>query len=92
LEEIGEFDAADGVDALFEGENPIDAPLGLGDVLGEFFFALGDGFELGFEAGDVLLVFLDIIGGQQNGAAGQRRADGVVRGSGSALFGPRTRR
>ena len=92
LEEVGEFDAADGVDALFERENPIDAPLGIGDVLGQFLFAVGDGAEFGFEAGDVLLVLLDVIGGQQDGAAGERGADRIVGGLGAALFGLRTRR
>ncbi|HWF47573.1 MAG TPA: hypothetical protein VG168_11250 [Bryobacteraceae bacterium] len=92
MEEVGEFDAADGVNALLERENAINAPLGVGEVLGEFFFTVGGGAELGFETSDMFLLLFDVIGGQQDGAAGERRADGVVGGFGFSCFARRTRR
>jgi hypothetical protein len=36
--------------------------LGIGDILGEFFFAIGNGLELGIEAGDVLLASTSSVG------------------------------
>jgi hypothetical protein len=53
---IGEFAAADGVQAGFHGRDAEEAPFGVGNVLDERAFGVSGGSEVGEDAVEVLLV------------------------------------
>ena len=79
---FGEFAAADGVDRRFESRDAEEAPLGFGDGVDERFFGVVRRLELREETGDVVVEGLTIVGGEEDGAAGEPGFDGVVRGNG----------
>jgi len=55
--------------------------------MNERFFGIVGGLEFGEEAGDMSVEGLTIVGGEEDGAAGETGFDGVVGGSCFARFG-----
>jgi hypothetical protein len=68
---FGELAAADGVDTGFERWNAEQAPFGIGDGLHERFLGVGGGLVVEEEALDVLGIGGNVVGWQQDGAAGE---------------------
>ncbi len=77
---VGEFELAHGPDAGFERGDAEKTPIGVRDGLDESAFLVGGRGELGVDAVNVLLVDDGVIGGQEDGATGKTRFDGVQRG------------
>ena len=71
VEQLGEFDAAFGEQSRFESGDTTQTPVGVGDGLYEIRFEEAHGREFFGVGGQMVLVFGDVIGGQQNGAAGE---------------------
>jgi hypothetical protein len=71
-EDLGfDYGGADGVDAGFERRNAEQAPFGIGDGLYEGLLGIGRRLVVEEEALDVLGVYSDVVGWQQDGAAGE---------------------
>ena len=79
---VGEFAgkvaAADGVDAGFERGDAEEPPFRFGDGLREGLFVVGYGLVFGEEAGYVLDIDFAVVGGEEDGAAGESGFYGVV--------------
>jgi hypothetical protein len=67
---LGEFEAAESIDARFERRDAEETPLGVGERLNEGLLLIANGFVLLHESGYVLFVKSGVFGGQQDGAAG----------------------
>src|SRR6185312_12572071 len=89
IKHIGELNAALRVDGHFEGGNAAQAPGDIGERLDEFGFFETNGLQFLFVGGDVALVFGSVVGGKQNGGAGEARFDRVQRGGAPAFFATR---
>ena len=89
---IGKLGAAQSVDAHFECEYAIETPGVVGEQLDESAFASAHGPEFFEEIGDVVFVGGGIVGGEQDGAAGECGFDGVEGGFGFAFRGLRAGR
>jgi len=78
---LGELAAADGVDAGFERRDAEQAPFGIGDELHQSLLGIRGRLMVEEETFDVVGVGFDVVGGQQDGAAGEPGFEGV-RGAG----------
>ena len=78
-EEIGVLDATIGEDAGFESRDAIETPLGVGQALDQFRFALADRLVIADEAIDVTPIFFSIVARKQNCTSRQAGLDGVER-------------
>ena len=85
--EAGEFELTDGADAGFEAWDAKEAPFGIGDGLDEIFFFVGGGLVFLFVTRDVIGVGGDVVGGKEDGLAGETGSDGVMGGFGFAFGG-----
>ncbi|HEY6988400.1 MAG TPA: hypothetical protein VH369_08450 [Bryobacteraceae bacterium] len=79
LKHIGELDSALGIDSHFEGGDAAQAPGDIGERLDEFGFFETNGLPFLFVGGDVALVFGSVVGGKQDGGAGEAGFDGIQR-------------
>lgn len=77
VESIRKLDTATSEDGEFEAGNAIETPGGVGQRLDERAFARRRGLKFLFEVAEVLLVLGGIVGGEQDGAAGQRRCNRI---------------
>ncbi len=89
--ELGDaFLAAAFVERHFEDGDAEEPPIGVGEGLDEDGFAFGRGLEVLFVFFDVVLIAGGIVGGEQDGAAGEGGGYGVGRGAGFAFLGTRS--
>ena len=82
---FGGFVAAAGVDRRFERGDAGETPLGVGKGLNEFGFAGRGGSVFFGIGGEVLAVGVGVVGGEEDGAAGQSSFDGVHGGDAFAF-------
>lgn len=82
---FGELRAAAGKDGPLERTNAIETPEGIGDGLDKRGFAKAGGLVFVLELLDVVLIGGGIVGGKQDGAAGERCSDCVQRRFGFAF-------
>ena len=75
---VGELAPAEGVEAGFEDGDTQETPFGIGDGLGEMLLNVVGGGEFGVDHGDDGLVGGDVVGGQEDGAAGSPGFHGVM--------------
>ncbi len=83
----GEFVAAERVETGFESGDAEETPFGIGDSLREVLFDIVGGCEFSIDEGDEGLIGGDVVGGQDDGAAGETGFEGVVGGDEFPLFG-----
>ena len=76
---VCEFEAADGVDAEFEGRDAEQTPLGVGEGLDEIALLVAGGLMAREEGGDVSFVERGIVTGKQDSTAGETGFDGIER-------------
>ena len=81
----GELLAAQGEEASFEGRDAEETPFDLGEGLEEESFFVGGGLPFFVEAVEMGLPGGEVVGGQENGAAGESGFQGVVGGAGFAF-------
>ena len=74
----GELAAADSVDSGLERGNAIEPPERIGEGLGEALFFVAFGSELLEDSFDLRLIGRDVVGWQQDGAAGETGFQSVV--------------
>ena len=84
---LGELAAAAGIEGEFESGDAAETPIGIGDRLNQLGFADADGLEFADEAINILFVGGGIVGGQQDGAAGEGGFESVGGGLGFAFRG-----
>ncbi len=84
---LGRFVAAAGVNGGFECGDAGETPLGVGEGLDEFRFARAGGLVILSVSGQVLAVGFCVVGGQEDGAAGESGLDRVHRGDAFAFGG-----
>ncbi len=77
------FDAQ-GEDIVFDGFDAVEAPVVVGDAVGELDFEEAFGVEFGEEGGVVLVVGIAVFFGQEGGLAGETVAEAVEAGPGFA--------
>lgn len=77
VEEFGEFHAPLRIDGHLERWNTIQTPGDGGEGMDQSRFLRADGAEFAFKGGDVALVGGGIIGGEEDGAAGESGLDSI---------------
>ncbi|MBV9767809.1 MAG: hypothetical protein JOZ48_23415 [Acidobacteriaceae bacterium] len=75
---FGKLALAPGVNGVFEFLNATQTPVTIDDDLDEFDFLWTDGLEIFLKFGEEAGVFMDIVGREENGAAGERGLDCVL--------------
>lgn len=65
------FELGQSEDIGFERGDAVQAPVGIGDELGELIFECADGFEFAADGGGEVLVGLHVFGGEDDGSGGE---------------------
>ena len=84
---FGEAEFARGEEGHFEAGDAVETPGGIGERLDEGGFLGSDRGEALEERFEVLLVEGEVVGGEEDGAAGESGGDGVAGGSSFAIGG-----
>jgi hypothetical protein len=80
---VGVFVEAEADQIMLERRNTVEPPRGIGEELDKLFFESADGLVVVDESADEGLVGIQVLGGQDDGLAGQAVTIGV---QGRALF------
>src|ERR1700756_3222885 len=89
-ERVRELLLAMGVKSKFEFLDAAQTPVAIDDDLDQFAFVRADGLQIALEGCEKGRVFFDIVGRQEDCAAGESGLDGVLGGFSKAGFGTGT--